>query len=373
MTPFVYGKVATDDNFIDREKETRLLASGFSSLINQILISPRRWGKSSLVRHAAQIAASQDEKLRFVFVDMFNVRSEGEFIEKLSTEVFKQTASLADEILQNVRKFAGSIVPMVSLGSPDGQLSLSLKYDRPTTDYGELLDLPEKIAKEKGQKIVVCIDEFQQLGYFKDPRSFQALLRGHWQYHQNVSYCLYGSRRHMMTTVFGDKSMPFYKFGNLMFLQKIETKYWIEYIQERFAKTGKTISQPQSSLIVALAGNNPYYVQQLSQMAWFYTNSSCTEELIRVAFEDIVAQQDEVNKQLLQTLSTNQQQLLKAIVHGEKRLSSYSVLQRYGLKSSADVANARKALESRDIIDLSSEGITFQDPLFEFWLKKNLF
>lgn len=84
----------------------------------------------------------------------------------------------------------------------------------------EILDLPEKIAADRKMKIVICIDEFQQIGMFESPKAFQATLRSKWQLQQHVSYCLYGSRRHMMMEVFGKVSMPFYKFGAIYFLEK---------------------------------------------------------------------------------------------------------------------------------------------------------
>ena len=86
-TPFVYGKIAADKNFTDRERETDQLVSNFLSLTNTILISPRRWGKSSLVTRAAEISTKRDDKLRFCFVDLYNIRTEEEFYQSLARRV----------------------------------------------------------------------------------------------------------------------------------------------------------------------------------------------------------------------------------------------------------------------------------------------
>lgn len=375
MIPFIYGKVAMEEDFIDREQETRILVAGFESRVNQIIISPRRWGKTSLVHHAAAQAIKEDKNLKIVFIDIFNVRTEDEFFEKFAYEVVRQTASAIDEMARTVRQFITSVIPTFSLGGPDNQLTMSLKYEGKPQDREEILDLPERIAEDKGCKVVVCIDEFQQIGNFKDPRHFQARLRTHWQHHQKASYCLYGSRRHMMMTVFGDASMPFYKFGNTIFLQKIDAHHWTDYITERFENAGKHITKELCELIVRLVDNNPYYVQQLSQLSWLYTqsNSDCTEEIIHSAFEDIVNQQEELNRQLTLSLTLGQQRLLKAMVNRETRLTSSETLSRYALKSSAEVANAKRGLAAKDIVDFTGNGYSFEDPIYEYWLKNRFF
>lgn len=101
--PFIFGKIAEGNNFIDRENDTKRLAENFMSLTNTILISPRRWGKSSLVHKAGKEAMSKDSNLKIVFIDIFNVRTENEFYSKFASEVLKQTASSLDNIMTAVK------------------------------------------------------------------------------------------------------------------------------------------------------------------------------------------------------------------------------------------------------------------------------
>ena len=367
--PFVFGKIAGGDNFIDRTEDTKLLSANFRALTNTILISPRRWGKSSLVCKAAADAMEKDKNLRVVLVDIFNVRSEEEFYSKLATEVIRQTASTMDNVLVTIKKYASAIVSGISFGDATASYSVQFKINEPMKSSDEILDLPEKIASDKGIKIVLCVDEFQQIGAFDDPRSFQANLRSKWQLHKNVSYCLYGSRRHMMMEVFGKVSMPFYKFGDLRFLKKIDRTYWLEYIPRQFSKTGKTIDSQSCERLVCLADNNPYYVQQLSQTAWMLTEHHCSLPLVEEAFDSVLSQMGELNRALTQTLTISQQNLLHAMVSGEKELSSKRVLDTYDLKSSTNVSRARKALVEKDILDDFGKEYTFEDPLYECWLR----
>lgn len=372
--PFVYGKVAEGENFIDREKDSFRLAENFKSLTNTVLISPRRWGKTSLVHKAASQAMAEDERLKVVFIDIFNVRTENEFYEKMATEVIRQTATTFDNILSTVKKYASAIISGLSFGDAAAPTSIQFQIREPQRSAGEILDLPEKIAKDRGIKIVVCIDEFQQIGEFDNPREFQAGLRAKWQLQQNVSYCLFGSRRHMMMEVFGKSSMPFYKFGLICFLEKINRTFWPDFIMGEFAKTGKSIEKEQCERIVELADNNPFYVQQLSQTAWLHTQDGiCTDTTVNEAFDDILRQQGELNRALTATLTITQQNLLHAMAEGEKSLSSMAVMEKYGLKSTTEISRARKALVAKDILDNFGKVYSFEDPLYEYWLKNVYF
>ena len=223
-TPFIFGKIATEKNFTDREKETADLVQNFMSLINTIIISPRRWGKSSLVNKAAKLAMAQDSNLRICHIDLFNVRSEEHFYSLLAQKVIAATSTKWEEAIESAKSFFSHLVPKISIGTdPTNEVSIDFDWEEVKRNPDEVLDLAEKIAKKKGLKIVICVDEFQNIAEFTDPDYFQKKLRSHWQLHQNVAYCLYGSKRHMMMEVFTDSSKPFYKFGNLMFLNKIET------------------------------------------------------------------------------------------------------------------------------------------------------
>ena len=223
-TPFVFGKIATEKNFTDREMETAILVDNFKSLINTIIISPRRWGKSSLVNKAAKLAMADDSNLRIVQIDLFNVRNEEHFYSLLAEKVVAATSSKWEESVDNAKKFFSHLVPKISVGTdPTNEISIDFDWEEVRKNPDEVLDLAEEIAEAKGLKIVVCLDEFQNISEFTDPDYFQKRLRSHWQTHQRVAYCLYGSKRHMMMEVFTDSSKPFYKFGNLIFLIKIET------------------------------------------------------------------------------------------------------------------------------------------------------
>lgn len=370
-TPFVYGRIAVGSNFIDREGETAQLVSNFTSLINTIIISPRRWGKSSLVNKAAGKAAMRDERLRVCAIDLFNVRNEEHFFELLAKSVLMATSSRWEEAVDSAKKFFKMLVPRIILGSGDMQndISLSFNWEELKQNPDEILDLAEEIAKSKDLKIIICIDEFQNIAEFANHGYLQKKLRAHWQQHQHVAYCLYGSKRHMMLDVFTDMSMPFYKFGDLIFLDKIDTPSWLHFITQQFAGTNKNITGQEAELIVGLADNHPYYVQQLSQQVWLRTETTCSEEIVRRAHISLVEQLSLLFAAITESLTSNQLNLLFAILNEEAALSSAATLKKYNLGTSAGIVRAKKSLIQRDILDDEGGKITFQDPMYRYWLK----
>ena len=373
-TPFIFGKIATEKNFTDRETETANLVQSFTSLINTIIISPRRWGKSSLVNKAAKLAMEQDRKLCICHVDLFNVRNEVHFYSLLAQKVIAATSTKWEEAVESAKSFFSHLMPKISIGSdPTNEVSIDFDWESIKQNPDEVLDLAEKIAKKKGVKIVICVDEFQNISEFTDPDYFQKKLRSHWQQHQNVAYCLYGSKRHMMMEVFTNSSKPFYKFGNLMFLDKIDTPCLVEFFNTRFSETGKTITEDAANLIVKLVDNHPYYAQQLAQLSWLRTKDVCDVEIVREAHAALLEQLSLLFVTITETLTTQQLNYLNALIAGEKAISSTDVMHRYQISSTTSIARSKAALIKNDILDSKAGEISFQDPIYAYWLKSEYF
>lgn len=373
-TPFVFGKIATDRNFTDRETETLCLVQNFTSLSNTIIISPRRWGKSSLVNKAAELAAKQDCQLRICTIDLFNVRNEEQFYSILAQKVISSTSTRFEEAVASAKKFFSRLVPKISIGTdPTNEVSIDFDWEEIKRNPDEALELAENIAREKGLKIVVCIDEFQNIAEFTDADYFQKKLRSHWQKHQHVAYCLYGSKRHMMMEVFTNPSKPFYKFGNIMFLNKIDSKYLVAFINERFTDTGRQITHSASELIVELTDKHPYYVQQLAQLSWLRTQDICSVETVQEAFNSLVNQLSLLFVTITETLTTQQLNYLRALIAGEKSISSTETMHKYHISSTTSIARSRLALVKNDILDFHSGKYSFQDPVYAHWLKTQYF
>jgi hypothetical protein len=174
----------------------------------------------------------------------------------------------------------------------------------------------------------------------------------------------------MMLHIFGEYSSPFYRFGDMMFLPKISSRHWIEYIEKRFSDTGKSISDAAANHLASLVENHSYYVQQLAQYAWLRTDSDCTEETVDAAFLGML---DSLNLQfvnLMDSMTEKQRSFLCAISDGVKNLSSIEVLSRYRLGTSGNIRILKGALKKRDLIEESGTGLTIQDPVFNQWIQR---
>jgi len=373
-TPFAYGKLPQRIDFTNRKKEIQRLKNNFNSLVNTIIISPRRWGKTSLVKTAASVATRENKKLKIVHLDIFNIRSEYDFYLLLANEVLKATSPGWDEFVKNTRFFLKQLMPQISF-SPDKQseVSFSIGWEQLQKHPDDILNLAENIAVKKNLNIIICIDEFQNIDSFEQPDAFQRKLRSHWQHHQKTAYCLYGSKHHMLLNVFSNYSMPFYKFGDLLFLEKIPTADWVSFIQKRFSDTKKEISPDDAAQIARLADNHSYYVQQLAQQVWFRTVDRATPEIVMNAFEDIISQLSLLFVNMTDSLTKRQLSLLQAILNNVEQLSSKATLAKYNLGTSANVIQLKKRLVELDIIDDTHGQIQFLDPMYEHWLKTRYF
>lgn len=372
--PFIYGKIAFDPDFTDREADLQWLLSNFEAGNNAILISPRRWGKSSLVAKAVAEYGAKNKQVVCCSFDLFSVRTEEEFYKLFAEEVLKATQSSMEKIQEVLKNFLGKYIPRVSYGI-DGinDISIGLDWKEVLKNPDQILDLPEKIAEQKGIRIIIGIDEFQNIAVFDEPLAFQKKLRSRWQKQKNCSYCLYGSKRHMMLDVFTKSSMPFYKFGDIRFIEKISENNWIIFIKKRFADTGKSITEKLAAHIAWLVDNHPHYVQQLAQKAWLFTQIECHERVIEEAHDSLIRNLSGLFQMITDTLSNTQINLLQALVSGEHQYTTKEVIEKYKLSSSANVSRAKNALIDKEVLDAVDNKLFFLDPVYSAWLKRYYF
>ncbi len=374
LIPFIFGRIVDSPFFVNREKELDRLMTNLRSGINTILISPRRWGKSSLVNKAVTQLMSEEKEIRVCSLDLFNIRTEKEFYECFSREVLKSTSMKWEEWLSNGKIFLKNIVPRFSVGAdPINDFSVSLDVKPTSKSIEEILMLPERIAKAKKIRLIICIDEFQNLSFYEKPLEFQKQLRASWQTQKNVCYCLFGSKRHMITDLFENKSMPFYKFGDLMFLEKISSEHWIPYIVQSFKKTKKAIDKDAAEEIANAVQNHPFFVQQLAQKTWVMTSSIAKYETVRDALNELLQENSILYLREVENLSNPQVNFLKAVLEKVDQFSSAETLNKYGLGTSANVPKIKTALEQKEVLDFMGPYPAFIDPIFELWLKRMYF
>ena len=360
-------------HFTDRELETKRLQLNFENGMNSIIISPRRMGKTSLVKKVMKMVES---KVRLVvFMDIYNCRTEYEFYERFASSVIQATATKSEQMIATAKEFIMSIAPKIIYSPmPGTDYALQLGINSKTNTPEEILNLPEKIAQKRGIQMIVCIDEFQQIGEMPDSLNIQKTIRSAWQHHRNTSYCLFGSKQHLMTKLFYSRKMPFYQFGDMFFLRKIPTEKWVPFIVERFQEAGKQISKELAEKICSVVDNYSAYVQQL---AWnvlaMSDGNQVTDESFQDGLDATLAQVSPLFVEQTSGLTAYQLNFIRAISDGyHDDFGKSEVTNKYDIGSRSYLIKLKNVLVEKEIIEITESGCFLADPLFNLWFKRKM-
>mgnify|MGYP002855481660 CR=1 FL=1 len=371
-SPFQYGTIAQDENFIDRDRERALLKQLLSSGINVMLISPRRWGKSSLVKKAMDELTIEQKNIKVCYIDAFAINSEAEFYRTFASRVMSSAYTRLDKGLSSAKKLLTGIMPqLVFKDSVTEFLTIDVRFKPQEKDKIEILRLPEKIAEQRGIKIIVCIDEFQRFASFPEYGDMEGKMRSVWQSQQRVSYCLYGSKRHMMNEIFNNSSKPFYRFGQVLYLDKIAKDDWMQFIINGFTKTGKRINEHWASRVCDITRCHSWYLQQFCFFLWNNTSIEVDETTFDRSLKQLIDTNMPMFVNDIEHFSASQLEMLRAVHSGETQLSGQKAREFYGLGNPNTITKNKKTLINRDIIELNKGEFNFVDPIFELWFDRD--
>lgn len=369
---FVYGMSVGGNNFTDRIEETKRIKLDFENGVNVILISPRRMGKTSLIKKV--ISEIDNPMLKIIYMDIYDCRSEYDFYNRFAETIMKSTGNHLEQVMENIKRFLVRISPKISFSpEPNSEFSVSLGITPKDYSPEEILNLPERIAKEQGVRLVVCIDEFQQIGEFTDSLTIQKRLRGVWQHHQNVSYCFFGSKKHLMENIFQNRRMPFYQFGEMLHLKCIPTVYWVPFICSRFEKYGKKIAEEYASRICQVVKNYSSYVQQLAWNVMAETEKEVNEESFEEGLKALLEQNSSLFIQQTDGLTTYQLNFIRLLCKDiHSGFTTQAVSEIYPLGSKSNIDRIKKSFVDKEIITIEKDGIFLADSVFELWFKREM-
>lgn len=369
---FVYGMSVGGNNFTDRIEETKRIKLDFENGVNVILISPRRMGKTSLIKKV--ISEIDNPMLKIVYMDIYDCRSEYDFYNRFAETIMKSTGNHWEQVMENIKRFLVRISPKISFSpEPNSEFSVSLGITPKDYSPEEILNIPERIAKEQGIRLVVCIDEFQQIGEFTDSLTIQKRLRGVWQHHQNVSYCFLGSKKHLMENIFQSRRMPFCQFGEMLYLKCIPTVYWVPFICSRFEKYGKKIAEEYAGRICQVVKNYSSYVQQLAWNVMAETEKEVNEESFEEGLKALLEQNSSLFIQQTEGLTTYQLNFIRLLCKDiHSGFTTQAVSEIYPLGSKSNIDRIKKSLVDKEIITVEKDGIFLADSVFELWFKREM-
>ncbi|MBE6264391.1 MAG: ATP-binding protein [Prevotella sp.] len=373
-SPFQFGTLATKENFIDRNEDRAMLKQLLTSHINVMLISPRRWGKSSLVKRSMEELTSEENDIKVCFIDAFSISSEAEFYRTFASKVIECASTKFEKWAEDAKNLLNGVIPqLVIKDQVTDFMAFDIKFKPEEKDKLTILQLPETLAKKKGIKIIVCIDEFQQLSNLAEYKDMEGKMRSVWQQQEQTTYCLYGSKRHMMMDIFNNSNNPFYRFGQVVFLDKITKNNWMPFIIEGFRKTNKHISEDYASQICDIVECHSWYLQQLSFFIWTKTEKEVTADDFNYGVKQLL----NINTPMFQSdsnkLTPAQLELLRAIAAGETKFSSAEVNSKYNLGNPNTLAKNKRSLQEQDIIEKTKDNtFHFVDPIFKLWIEKEM-
>lgn len=370
LSPFSYGGIVRRPTFTNRRKEIELLKANLLSGQHTCVISPRRWGKSSLIEHVGAEISKEKQSAICIFIDMYNTSNEEEFLNLFAKEIIKSSSSKWEDWVQTSLDFFKNLIPKISFGSdPSNDFALSFEWDSLRKHRDEILQLPELVAKKKNRRIIICLDEFQNLVEFKNYKELEKSMRAIWQRQANVSYCLYGSKRHLMAKMLSNPSKPFYKFGDLMWLDKIALEDWQRFIIARFRSTSKSISKPLATSLAKIMDNHPWYVQQLAHYVWLRTEDKAKVNHLRNAMEELIRTNSPFYIIEDERLSKTQRNLIKAILSKATKLTSVAVMNQYQLGTPRNVSKNIQRLLGKDMLEKKNTHYEVLDPGFKIWFE----
>jgi hypothetical protein len=378
--PFVYGEVVPASAFVDREAELDRLVSDLRDGQKVFLISPRRYGKSSLVRQALRSAARGGALTVEVTVSSYS--SYVAFLEGYARALVSSESRL-DRARSWLRELFVETRPEVRLeADAAGQSQLAVSFPSVRSDREvsrlaqEVFALPGRIAETRRRRMAIALDEFQAIGGFNGG-SVEHALRAAVQHQREAGYVFSGSEPALMERMLG-RSRPFYKAGPVMRLQKIPADRFAQFIEARFKATGMKAAAGVASAIVELAGNLPYDVQRLAHEVWDDVKAgggrSVDLDTLHATLKRLLGEHDTLFEGTWQRLTLAQRGALRAAVLQDGReLLSADVRARYRLSGTSTVQASLSALVREDVLAREGSRYVVVDSLFREWVARRTF
>jgi hypothetical protein len=378
--PFVYGEVVPREAFVDRQGELGRLTADLAEAQKVFLISPRRYGKSSLIRQA--LGALSRHGALTVEVTVSSYSSFVAFLEG-----YARAVAAVETRLERARSWLAEVIsstrPELRYEPEDtgpGRFTVAFPQVHTARDVNRLANevfaLPGRLAAERKRTVVVALDEFQAIAGF-DGGSVEHGLRAAAQQQRQVGYVFAGSEPSLMERMIGPRR-PFYKAGPVMRLQKIPSEVFAAFIEGRFTKTGIRPEPGLGAAIVDLAGNLPYDVQRLAHETWDDVRGAgvrrANVDNVHATLRRLLAEQDPLFESIWQRLTLAQRAVLRAAVllNGRELLST-DARARYRLGGASSIQASLAALVKQDLLLKEGPRYVVVDSLLREWIARRTF
>lgn len=369
--PFVVNGTIPEDLFCDRNEETMFLVKQVRNGRNTVLVSPRRMGKTGLIRHLFR-QPDMLEAYNAFFVDLYATSSLQELCYVFGKTVFDRLKTRKalqwESFFQTIKSLRAGFKIDPITGEPKFELGIGA-IESPVTTLEEIFSYLESADKP----CVVAFDEFQQVAEFQEKR-VEAMLRGLIQNCSHSSFIFCGSKQHTISQMFHTKARPFYQSAQLMDLRPLDREVYIDFAVRLFSQYDKRLERDVVDAVYGAYHGTTWYMQMVMNELFALTpkEGTCGLALLPQARQNIVEVQEGTYRTQLSMLSTRQKLVLQAIAREVtvKSVTSGSFIKKYSLDSPSSVQSALRGLMEKEIVSSGEEGYSIGDFFFSEWMRE---
>ncbi len=366
QNPFIISGYLSPEYFCDREEETSRILNAIRNKRHLTLFSPRRMGKSGLIKHSFYLMKSQ-KGVKPIYLDILATTSMGEFVEAFGKAVFTSIGK-GESIIKKLLKRLSALRLKISIDPLSGEPALSLDISD-NREAEQTLHTIFGYLAEQHNHFVIAIDEFQQIMAYPE-KNIEAVLRTHVQDINNVTMIFSGSSRHILTEIFSLPNRPFYNTTEIMEIVNINPGQYKNYIKDKFNKGSKSISVESLERINEITGMHTFYVQYLCNRLYGNFNK-VEEEHVNLMLLEILNENEPVYANYLRLLTPIQFRVLKAISlnGGVQNPTSKEFISAFNLGAASTVSQSVRSLTDKDFLFSSGEKLRLNDVFFSQWIK----
>ena len=376
-TPFPYAQYVTGKHFIGRKADVTLLGNLLSQGEHVAIYEPPKSGKTSLIQQALYTMRLGGRAFTVGQFSALNIRTPEDFLLRLGATVLKMVAFTTEEMRNLVQRYlSGTHFVFDPVAYSEHNQVISLNWELDGEDVLAMLRLPFRMAADRGDRMIMILDEFQCLSYLDNPdvilRPLDAVLREE-QARRLFSFVFCGSGVNAMKSLF-EGSRLFSRVVEHVKLSPIDEHEIVDHVQRGFLSSGKVMNQDLIVGACRLFKGNVWYINQFASICDSMSRGYIMEPVLIDALDCLISIHGPQFLSIVSNLTTHQISLLRATIEGSIRFSSADIIRKYGLNSSANVKRVKDALMKKEVLTFDENDVPFfEDSLFEYWVKKYYF
>jgi AAA+ ATPase superfamily predicted ATPase len=367
--PFVYQGYVSPDYFCDRIVETEELIGNLQNGRNTMLISPRRIGKTGLIKNAFHKLKEIEKDAICIYVDIFSTKNQQEFVQVLGSAITQDVLSRGQRAMKNLLEFFGSWRPVFGQDPYTGTPTISISIE-PSQSTVSLKSIFDYLSLSK-REVYIAIDEFQQITKYPET-GIEALLRSHIQFIPNAHFVFSGSKRRLMTQIFNSPERPFYQSTVSIGLEPLHEEIYYDFTRRFFEAKKGSFSQEMFHHVYHRFDGVTRSIQLMLNRLYETEKNVCSEAQINEAILHIVNQSSMQYEELINLLTDNQLSLMKAIAQEGCVVSPQGdeFIKRYNLPSASSIKTALDVLLDKDLVYRTQTGYIIYDHFLAIWLRR---